>query len=177
MKALVSNKLLDIYMDDLGSAKNAAEGAHLASYIYQGFRAKDKCKEIPDLHLYSESTGQQDWNLGELLAKNQNWARTLANTPANHMTPTKFVETVKQNISDKVQVVAHDRSWAEAQKMGSFLSVSKGSSEPPIFLELTYNGSSQNSVDTIPIALVGKGITFDSGGISIKPAAKMDEMR
>lgn len=70
--------------------------------------------------------------------------------------------------------MAHDKKWAEEQKMGSFLSVAQGSAQPPIFLELTYNGDSSKSQ---PIALVGKGITFDSGGISIKSAAKMDEMR
>lgn len=163
-------------MDDLGSAKSAAEGAYLASYVYQQFRAADKQKTIPNLQLLPSSKAKDEWNLGKTLATNQNWARTLANTPANHMTPTIFAENVAKNISKKVQVVAHDRKWAEEQKMGSFLSVNQGSSkaEPPIFLELTYNGDPSGSA---PVALVGKGITFDSGGISIKPAAKMDEMR
>lgn len=59
--------------------------------------------------------------------------------------------------------------------MGSFLSVAKGSDEPPVFLEIHYRGSS-NASDA-PLVFVGKGITFDSGGISIKPSANMDLMR
>lgn len=174
MKALAANKVLDIQVDDLGSAKNAAEGAYLAAYKYQEFRAADKVKPIPKIQLANNAFDQDAWNFGKILADNQNWARTLANTPANHMTPEKFAKNVTDNISKKVTVVAHDRQWAENQKMGSFLSVANGSVQPPIFLELTYNGDESGSS---PIALVGKGITFDSGGISIKPSAKMDLMR
>lgn len=72
-------------------------------------------------------------------------------------------------------MVAHDKAWAEKKGMGSYLSVAQGSAQPPVFIEVTYNGSSNE--DDQPICLVGKGITFDSGGISIKPSAAMDEMR
>lgn len=72
-----------------------------------------------------------------------------------------------------VQIHVRDRSWAESMKMGSFLSVANGSEEPPVFLELHYN----NAPNTKPLVLVGKGITFDSGGISLKPSANMDKMR
>lgn len=171
---MAGQKVPSIDLDDFGSAQSAAEGAYLAAYVYQQFRAADKQKKIPNLQLASKATGKSDWDLGKILANNQNWARTLANTPANHMTPTIFAETVSKTISNKVQVVARDRKWAEEQKMHSFLSVSNGSAQPPVFLELTYNGDPSQSQ---PIALVGKGITFDSGGISIKPSAKMDEMR
>lgn len=59
--------------------------------------------------------------------------------------------------------------------MSSFLSVSQGSAEPPVFIEITYNGS-PNPMDP-PVCLVGKGITFDSGGINVKTSAAMDEKR
>lgn len=126
------------------------------------------------MQLAAGANGEKEWALGESLANSQNWARTLANTAANQMTPTIFAENVRQNISKKVQIQAHDKEWALKQKMGSFLSVANGSAEPPILLELTYNGSQSQSE---PICLVGKGITFDSGGISLKPSPKMDEMR
>lgn len=166
--------MLNIEVDTLGAAQSAAEGAFLSAYKYQQFRAADKTKPIPKLQLVDGATEKTEWNLGKSLAESQNWARTLANTPANHMTPTKFAENVRKNISKKVDVQAHDKDWALKQKMGSFLSVASGSAEPPIFLELTYNG---NPNQKQPICLVGKGITFDSGGISLKPSAKMDEMR
>ncbi|KAG7221896.1 hypothetical protein INR49_016922 [Caranx melampygus] len=67
------------------------------------------------------------------------------------------------------------QAWIEEQQMGAFLSVSKGSEEPPVFLELHYNGSPDST--QAPLLLVGKGITFDSGGISLKPSSSMDAMR
>lgn len=166
---------MNIEVEDLGSVQSAAEGAYLAAYKYQQFRAADKVKPIPKVELASGVSSQGEWNLGKSLAESQNWARTLSNTAANHMTPTKFAENVRQNMSKKVEIVAHDKQWAQSQKMGSFLSVASGSAEPPIFLELTYNGSDNNKSE--PICLVGKGITFDSGGISLKPSLKMDAMR
>lgn len=99
-------------------------------------------------------------------------------TPANLMTPTIFAA----NVTDKchtlgVKVEAHGRKWAEEQRMGSYLSVTRGSAEPPVFLELTYMGAGPTNKNDQPVCLIGKGITFDSGGISIKPSSKMDEMR
>lgn len=97
-------------------------------------------------------------------------------TPANLMTPTIFAQQVSERCSSLgVKVEAHDVAWATDKKMGSFLSVGRGSQEPSVFLELTYNGT--GSDDTKPVCLIGKGITFDSGGISLKPGSKMDEMR
>lgn len=110
-----------------------------------------------------------------MLNSNYLFAPRLMETPANLMTPTIFAENCKTQMTPhKVEVIAHDRAWAQSLGMNSYLSVSNGSEEPPIFLELTYNGGKAGDK---PICLVGKGITFDSGGISIKPSAKMDEMR
>lgn len=106
----------------------------------------------------------------------QNFCKTLMDTPANRLTPTIFCDTVKEKFSGlaSVELKIHDEEWARKEKMNLFLSVSAGSSEPPKFLEITYNGDPSSKK---PIALVGKGITFDSGGISIKPGSKMDQMR
>ena len=65
-------------------------------------------------------------------------------------------------------VNVHDKAWAEEKKMGCFLSVAQGSWEPLKFVHVVYNGAGN---DSPPYAMVGKGITFDSGGISIKPSA------
>jgi leucyl aminopeptidase len=67
----------------------------------------------------------------------------------------------------------YDRDWAESQGMGAFLGVARGSAQPPKFMVLTYQGG----VETKRLGLIGKGITFDTGGISIKPAANMEEMK
>ena len=107
----------------------------------------------------------------------QNFARVLMELPANRMTPTIFCETAKKQFDGiaNVTLEAHDLAWAEEKKMGSFISVSRGSDEPLRFLELHYHGAKNK--DEAPLAFVGKGITFDSGGISLKPGAAMKEMR
>lgn len=167
---MLTNKVTDIHIEDLGRAGSAAEGAYLGVYKYQKFRAAEKRKLEANISFVNGAENEKQWLLGKSLAVNQNWARCLAETAANHMTPTKFVENVREHISKKVEILAHNKDWAIAQKMGSYLSVAAGSSEPPIFLELTYKGDTQCRQ---PMCLVGKGITFDSGGISIKPASKM----
>lgn len=97
-------------------------------------------------------------------------------TPANFMTPTIFCDTVKEKCAGlaNLKIEAHDEEWAKKQNMNLFLSVSAGGHVPPKFLEITYSGGDKSQKYA---ALVGKGITFDSGGISIKPSAKMDQMR
>ncbi|RKP35639.1 peptidase M17, leucyl aminopeptidase [Dimargaris cristalligena] len=107
----------------------------------------------------------------------QNLARRWADTPANLMTPTKFCEEVVQHLGSLNHITIHvrDQAWAEAQKMGLFLGVSRGSEEPLRFLEIEYRGNTQKS--GVDIGLVGKGVTFDSGGIDIKPWQGMEDMK
>src|SRR6185312_14751396 len=109
------------------------------------------------------------------LANGMDLTKDLGNLPANICTPTYLADTAKKLGREfKLGVEVLDRKQIEALKMGSFLSVGKGSDEPPKFIILKYNGGKQKEA---PIVLVGKGITFDSGGISIKPSASMDEMK
>merc|ERR1711976_716357 len=97
-------------------------------------------------------------------------------SPANVLTPTRFAELATEYLGplDNVTVTVRDRAWAEEKKMGSFLSVTNGSDEPCKFVEVNYKGGKEGDA---PFAIVGKGITFDSGGISLKPPPNMDEMR
>ncbi|KAF8882580.1 cytosol aminopeptidase family, catalytic domain-containing protein [Infundibulicybe gibba] len=96
--------------------------------------------------------------------------RYLMELPANMMTPTVFTERVKAEFSGlaNVEIFVHDEAWAAEKNMNTFLSVTHGTSVPAKFLEIHYKGAS--SPDAQPLAFVGKGITFDSGGISLKPA-------
>lgn len=71
------------------------------------------------------------------------------------MTPQIFAENVSKRLAGRAEVIAHDKEWAKQQGMGSFLSVSQGSLQPPVFLEITYNGKKD---DSPPICLVGKGM-------------------
>ena len=113
--------------------------------------------------------------LGEAIAAGVNLAKETANRPGNHCTPTYLGEEAKRigrEFGMKVQVL--DRKAVEKLGMGSFLSVSRGSDEPLRFIVVEYNGASKK---VAPVVLVGKGITFDTGGISLKPAPDMDEMK
>jgi leucyl aminopeptidase len=109
------------------------------------------------------------------LANGMELTKNLGNLPANVCTPTYLADTAKQLGKEfKLDVEVLDRKQLQALKMGSFLSVTNGSDEPPKFIVLKHLGGKAKDA---PIVLVGKGITFDSGGISIKPGAAMDEMK
>lgn len=102
-------------------------------------------------------------------------ARECANLPGNVATPTFLAEQAKaigKQFGMKVQ--AFDRKAVEKIGMGSFLSVAQGSDEPLQFIVMQYQGAGKTDA---PVVLVGKGITFDTGGISLKPGAEMDEMK
>jgi leucyl aminopeptidase len=102
-------------------------------------------------------------------------ARECANRPGNHATPSFLASEAKKlgkQFGFKVEVF--DRKDIEKLGMGSFLAVAQGSEEPPRFIVMRYEGAAASKA---PIVLVGKGITFDSGGISLKPGAEMDEMK
>lgn len=175
VRQLIDLKVDNIEVDDMEDGQSAAEGALLGAYKFQVFKNQEKQKKIPPIKPVEGSDQGDAWNRGAILAETQNLCRILEETPANKMTPTIFCERVKENCAGlNVDVKIHDESWAEEKKMGSFLSVTRGSKEPAKFLELTYNGNSK-SKETV--CLVGKGVTFDTGGISLKPPSKMDEMR
>jgi leucyl aminopeptidase len=118
---------------------------------------------------------QQGIARGEAIASGVALARELANRPGNHCTPTFLGEQAKKlgkEYGFKVEVL--DRKACEKLGMGSFLAVAQGSDEPPRFIVARYDGAAKSQA---PVVLVGKGITFDTGGISLKPGAEMDEMK
>ena len=114
---------------------------------------------------------------GQALVNGMSLTKDLANMPANMMTPKDLGEAAldlaKEFSNVKVKVL--DKSDIKDLKMGSFLAVAQGSEEKPRFIILEYKHDSMK--DEAPIALVGKGVTFDTGGISLKPGASMDEMK
>lgn len=111
----------------------------------------------------------------QALANGMALTRDLGNLPPNICTPTYLAETAKKMAKEfKLGIEVLDRKQLEALKMGSFLSVTNGSIEPPKFIVLKHMGGKAKDA---PVVLVGKGITFDTGGISLKPGASMDEMK
>ncbi len=112
---------------------------------------------------------------GQAIVKAMNLAKDLGNLPGNICTPTYLANQAKAVAKAnglKIQVL--EQKDLEKLGMGSFLSVAKGSEQPPRFIVMHYHGGAKGER---PVVLVGKGITFDSGGISLKPGAEMDEMK
>jgi leucyl aminopeptidase len=112
---------------------------------------------------------------GQAIAAGVELAKETANRPGNHCTPSYLASQARalgKTYGMKVDVL--DRKAVEKLGMGAFLAVAQGSDEPLKFIVAQYNGAAKTKA---PVVLVGKGITFDSGGISLKPGAEMDEMK
>lgn len=116
---------------------------------------------------------------GKAIAAGMNLTKELGDLPPNICTPTYLGDTAKDLAKEfktlKAEVLGQKQ--IEALGMGSFLSVARGSSQPPAFIVLKHKPSNADAKKQDPIVLVGKGLTFDSGGISLKPAKGMDEMK
>ncbi|KAG6899632.1 hypothetical protein C0993_008491 [Termitomyces sp. T159_Od127] len=160
----------DVAVDASVDPHAAAVAAHLALYKFSlktdppsQFHPNLK-DPLPEKFNFSPIQASKEWERGVIYAKAQNLARTLMELPANIMTPTNFTERVKAEFFGlkNVEIIVRDE-------------VTHGTSEPAKILEIHYNGSP--SRDDQPLAFVGKGITFDSGGISLKPGAGMKLMR
>lgn len=171
------NVAIDLEAADIDSHA-AAIGASLGLYKFTTLRTKeeDKNPKVNVLPL-SKTTDLSAWNTGLLYAECQNLARELMELPANIITPTSFCQRVKEAFAEvpKVEIYIRDAAWAKEKGMRTFLSVAKGTAEPCKFLEIHYNGAPDPAAK--PLGLVGKGVTFDSGGISLKPAKDMKAMR
>jgi leucyl aminopeptidase len=112
---------------------------------------------------------------GEAIGEGMSLTKTLGNLPPNICTPTYLADTAKQLAKAyKFKATILEKKDMEKLGMNTLLSVSKASYQPPKFIVLEHNGGKKGDK---PVVLVGKGITFDTGGISLKPAAEMDEMK
>jgi leucyl aminopeptidase len=166
--------------NEVAAASFVAEGAIAGAFDTSIYQEKpEKRSAVDRVSVLSEgfdsSALQRGLDRGVVLGEAVNFARRLAVTPANDMTPTILANEAEKAARDAgLTVEIFDEAWARKQGMGSFLSVAQGSAQPPRFIVLRYEGDPGNEE---LLALVGKGITFDSGGISIKPAERMEEMK
>lgn len=112
---------------------------------------------------------------GQVFAECQNLVRLLGSTPSNHLTP-RMLAARAEDLARKYRLRCRvlDEKAIEREKMGMFLAVAKGATEPPRFIILEHKGGRARSK---PVVLVGKGVTFDTGGISLKPALNMQDMK
>ncbi|CAM3618443.1 leucyl aminopeptidase [Hydrogenibacillus schlegelii] len=157
-----------------------AEGALLSTYRFPGYRSAE---EEPDVRIERlrvamppEVRGavEAGWAVGRATAEGTNLARTLTNTPANKLTPEVLAkEALAVATRYGMEAWALDRADMERLGMGALLAVAQGSANPPRLVVMKYQGLPTWEA---PLALVGKGITFDTGGISLKPAQNMESM-
>ena len=164
-----------------GAAQSITEGALLGVYSFRKHITKEaEYSEIKQLLIVSSGesdlpTLEQGCNKGKVMAEATNLARDMVNEPANHMTPNQMAEAAEKLAEAcGLEVNVLEREQMQELGMGALLGVAQGSRQPPKFIILHYRGGDSSKID---VALVGKGITFDSGGISIKPSGKMDEMK
>jgi len=160
-------------------AKAVVEGSVLGVYKFSGY-AKEK--EEPDFEVNELILVECDKKkvkpmgkgaeLGRIIAEAENHARDLVNSPANKMTPTAFAKLAARVA--KINGLKFTELDPKEAGMEALWAVARGSNEPPRLVALEYTGAAKSKEK---IALVGKGITFDSGGISLKPSKKMYEMK
>ena len=171
--------IVDISLES--AAQAVAEGALLGVYLFRKHITKEaEHGEIKQL-LIVVSDGanlpilERGANKGRVLAEATNLARDMVNEPANYMTPSHMAEAaVRLAEAYELEINVLEREQMRDLRMGALLGVAQGSRQPPKLIVLNYRGSDSAEVD---IALIGKGITFDSGGISIKPSEGMAEMK
>ncbi len=165
-----------------GSALQAAmQAAAASSYVYTHTKPKALSRKLSRviINVASEKDVKRlgtDLQQGHALIAGVELAKEWGNRPANHATPTMLGKAAQAIAAGKSPVTCEVLGPKEVAKlkMGSFMSVAQGSDEPLRFIVLRYQGAAKA---VQPIVLVGKGITFDTGGISIKPSAEMDEMK
>ena len=155
-----------------------AEGVALSNYEFLKYKTKDKKeKSLATLHVDAKSSDKKTLEeLSKLVAANF-FSRTLINEPLSYLTATQLSKEIQQAGKDNgFTVTVFDKKKIEALKMGGLLSVNKGSIDPPTFTLLEYKAYRPKNKK--PIVLVGKGVVYDTGGLSLKPTGNsMDMMK
>ncbi|HWE69343.1 MAG TPA: leucyl aminopeptidase [Acidimicrobiales bacterium] len=182
--ALLLPRDVAISPEQMGAA--AAEGALLASYRYDAFRTAEPPEGLGRLLLVVESPEEAGaagpgCARGARVAESTALARDLVNEPPSSLTPQRFAEVMVERFADvpEISVEVWDEDRIAAEKLGGLLGVARGSAQPPRLVKAEYQPSDPLMVEgrTPHVALVGKGITFDSGGLSLKTPGGMETMK
>ena len=164
-----------------GCAQAITEGSLLGAYQYTRHRAKEEDGHDLELLLLVEQDSSKMKQLeegiekGRIIAEAVNLARDMVNEPANHMAPVHMAKIAGEvAAAHGLKVTVLGREQMEKEKMGALLGVAQGTSQPPKFIVLSYRGDPSKKET---LGFVGKGLTFDSGGISLKPQESMSDMK
>jgi leucyl aminopeptidase len=164
-----------------GAAQAITEGALLGAYTFRKHQTKEaEHGEIKQLTIVDAAKSKspalkQGCHKGRILAEATNLARDMVNEPPNYMTPADMAEmAAKLAETHGLEISVLEREQMQELGMGAVLGVAQGSQQAPKFIVLRYKGRDSDETD---VALIGKGVTFDSGGISIKPSEGMGDMK
>ena len=180
--------LSDEHLEELPCTQTAralVEGAELADPDYDTYKSDRKDKALRSVTVISadgERSVQEEiragFTEGRAVAAGQNFTRALVNEPGNVLTPTEFGKRAKAMCAEMgLACEVYSTEKIQELKMGAFWSVSQGSEEPPALIVMRYEPEDGAAEGSPVMGLVGKGITFDTGGISIKPADGMEKMK
>lgn len=174
---------------DIAAVAAIAEGAALGAYAFDEFRGSTKSeRKIPvdSITVHTEFANKKEAKAAAqralVIAQYTTLARDLINMPPSHLTPLSFVEILKKAVTVAggaaagLKVTVLDEKQLKAQGFGGITSVGQGSANPPRLLHISYTPKVSKK-STKKLAYVGKGITFDSGGLALKPAAGMEAMK
>jgi len=185
-KALTGSKKAAIFFDRLSDPRYiqaAIEGFVLGSFKMLDYKSradKEDKSQLSEITIFVDSRAklkkaEAAVRQGEIIAEGQLMVRRLATMPSNELTPQIYARRIQEYArKEKIECQILDETAIRKEKMGLVEAVAKGSQEPPRFVVLKYRGAASS---VKPIVLVGKGVTFDSGGISLKPAQDMHEMK
>ncbi len=164
----------------LGSKRAQAmvEGALLGNYSFDKYLSKKDNFKFKNIDIRVKRShkleSEETIEVGRILAEAQNFTRDLVNEPGNVITPVKLAEIAEDLAKEYgFEVKIYDEKQIEKMGMNAYLAVARGSANPPRFIHLTYNPKKAKK----EVALVGKGLTFDSGGLNIKPGDYMRWMK
>jgi leucyl aminopeptidase len=161
------------------------EGAFVGNFDPNTYQTDRKDQRIDELTVVAaeksdKAAAERALHTGRILGESQNFTRELVNEPGNKMTPTMLANMARQMVeqvkSPELTIEINDADFIKEKKMGAFWSVAQGSDEPPALIVMRYEPKDAPK-DGPVLGLVGKGITFDSGGISIKPSDGMEKMK
>ncbi len=168
-------------LDAEQAAQATAEGIVLGLWRFPKYKSKPDENEIEQVVILERDANKAKAIAagvarGRIIAESTNLARDLSNEPGNALTPTRLAAIAGEIAKERgLEFYVIDRAQAQALGMGAFLGVAQGSDEPPALIVLRYWGAGKDAAPGL--GLVGKGITFDSGGISLKPGDHMEDMK
>jgi leucyl aminopeptidase len=164
-------------------ATAAAEGGMLAAYQFDAYRSAEPSSQLARLVLVPSdgdlAEAEEGARRGSRIAESVTLARDLVNEPPSSLTPERFAAVFTERFApvDEVSIEVWDEERIKEERLGGLLGVSRGSTQPPRLVKAEYRPDGADGEDLPHIAFVGKGITFDSGGLSLKTAGGMETMK